>query len=38
MMLRLREDSAQPLPDREELMRNAPAAAEGFFLVPRVVE
>lgn len=38
MVLRLREDSVQPLPDREELMRNAPAAAEGFFLVPRVVE
>ena len=38
MVLRLREDLAQPLPSREALMRNAPQMAEGFFIVPRVVE
>ena len=38
MVLRLREDLAQPLPSRETLMRNAPQMAEGFFIVPRVVE
>lgn len=38
MVLRLREDLAEPLPSREALMRNAPQMAEGFFIVPRVVE
>lgn len=36
--LRLREDLAQGLQDRAVLMANAPAQAEGYFLVPRVVE
>jgi aspartyl/glutamyl-tRNA(Asn/Gln) amidotransferase C subunit len=38
LALRLREDIAKPLPDREELMQNAPQAAGGLFIVPRVVE
>ena len=38
MALRLRQDSPEPLPARDQLMQNAPSAAEGFFLVPRVVE
>ena len=38
MVLRLRQDTPEPLPTRDELMQNAPQAAEGFFLVPRVVE
>jgi aspartyl-tRNA(Asn)/glutamyl-tRNA(Gln) amidotransferase subunit C len=38
LALRLRPDIAQALPDREELLKNAPAVAEGLFLVPRVVE
>lgn len=36
--LRLRPDEALPLPDRAELLKNAPEQAEGLFLVPRVVE
>jgi aspartyl-tRNA(Asn)/glutamyl-tRNA(Gln) amidotransferase subunit C len=35
---RLREDVAEPLPDRDELLRNAPAQQQGLFLVPRVIE
>ena len=38
LALRLREDSPQPLQDRDELMQNAPQAAAGLFVVPRVVE
>jgi aspartyl-tRNA(Asn)/glutamyl-tRNA(Gln) amidotransferase subunit C len=38
LALRLREDLPAVLPERAELMKNAPAVAEGLFLVPRVVE
>lgn len=38
LALRLRDDVAKPLPDRELLMQNAPQAAGGLFIVPRVVE
>ncbi|MBV6305733.1 Asp-tRNA(Asn)/Glu-tRNA(Gln) amidotransferase subunit GatC [Candidimonas humi] len=39
--LRLRPDAAAPthtLEQRQELMSNAPAASEGLFLVPTVLE
>jgi len=39
--LRLREDQAAPThteAERAELMSNAPAQAEGLFLVPTVIE
>lgn len=36
--LRLRDDLAETLPPREALMQNAPQAAAGLFIVPRVVE
>jgi aspartyl-tRNA(Asn)/glutamyl-tRNA(Gln) amidotransferase subunit C len=35
---RLREDLATGQPDRESLMKNAPARQDGLFLVPRVIE
>jgi aspartyl-tRNA(Asn)/glutamyl-tRNA(Gln) amidotransferase subunit C len=35
---RLREDVAEPTPDRAELLQNAPAQQDGLFLVPRVIE
>ena len=35
---RLREDLANDKPDREAVMRNAPARQDGLFLVPRVIE
>ena len=38
LALRLRPDSAQTLPPRELLMQNAPQAAGGLFVVPRVIE
>lgn len=38
LALRLRDDRAQPLPEREELMKNAPQSAAGLFIVPKVVE
>ncbi len=38
LSLRLREDQAQPLPDRALLMQNAPEQSGGLFVVPRVVE
>ncbi|MFZ9345494.1 MAG: Asp-tRNA(Asn)/Glu-tRNA(Gln) amidotransferase subunit GatC [Burkholderiaceae bacterium] len=38
LALRLRDDQAQDLPARDELMKNAPQAAGGLFIVPRVVE
>ena len=38
LSLRLREDEAQALPAREDLMKNAPEQSGGLFLVPRVVE
>lgn len=35
---RLREDAVSEHPDREANMRNAPAAEDGLFLVPKVIE
>lgn len=35
---RLREDVAGEQPDRESLLKNAPASQDGLFLVPKVVE
>ncbi|MCY7318601.1 MAG: Asp-tRNA(Asn)/Glu-tRNA(Gln) amidotransferase subunit GatC [Ramlibacter sp.] len=36
--LRLRDDAATEVIDREANMRNAPAREAGLFLVPRVIE
>ena len=36
--LRLREDAASEVIDREANMRNAPAREAGLFLVPKVIE
>ena len=36
--LRLREDLVSETNNREANMRNAPEAAEGYFLVPKVIE
>ncbi|MBU3724750.1 MAG: Asp-tRNA(Asn)/Glu-tRNA(Gln) amidotransferase subunit GatC [Burkholderiaceae bacterium] len=38
LALRLRADEPAALPSRETLMQNAPQAAGGLFIVPRVVE
>ena len=38
LALRLRADQAAALPPREVLMQNAPQAAAGLFIVPKVVE
>ena len=35
---RLRSDQVTEHVDRERFQRNAPATAEGYYLVPRVVE
>jgi aspartyl-tRNA(Asn)/glutamyl-tRNA(Gln) amidotransferase subunit C len=35
---RLRDDAVTETTDREAVMRNAPAHADGLFLVPRVIE
>lgn len=35
---RLRHDEVTEHVDRERFQRNAPATAEGYYLVPRVVE
>jgi aspartyl-tRNA(Asn)/glutamyl-tRNA(Gln) amidotransferase subunit C len=35
---RLRKDLAGVQPDRESIMKNAPASQDGLFLVPRVIE
>lgn len=35
---RLRDDAVTEKVDREENMKNAPEKAEGFFLVPQVIE
>ena len=35
---RLREDVAIDHPDRDTIMKNAPASQDGLFLVPRVIE
>ena len=36
--LRLREDAASEVIDRDANMRNAPAREAGLFLVPKVIE
>ena len=36
--LRLRDDAATEVIDREANMRNAPARESGLFLVPKVIE
>ena len=36
--LRLREDTASEVIDRDANMRNAPAREAGLFLVPKVIE
>jgi aspartyl-tRNA(Asn)/glutamyl-tRNA(Gln) amidotransferase subunit C len=33
-----RPDEVQPSMDREEALRNAPAQANGLFIVPKIVE
>lgn len=41
VVLRLRDDTAQPAAtpqERDTLMANAPATADGLFLVPTVIE
>jgi len=38
MVLRLREDRIAETDRRESLMANAPAAQDGYFLVPKVIE
>jgi aspartyl-tRNA(Asn)/glutamyl-tRNA(Gln) amidotransferase subunit C len=38
MVLRLREDAVTEGNRRDDLLKNAPDAAEGYFLVPRVIE
>jgi aspartyl-tRNA(Asn)/glutamyl-tRNA(Gln) amidotransferase subunit C len=38
MVLRLREDVVTETNQREKFQSNAPEAAEGYFLVPKVIE
>ena len=38
MVLRLREDVVSEVDRRDEFLRNAPESAQGYFLVPRVIE
>jgi aspartyl-tRNA(Asn)/glutamyl-tRNA(Gln) amidotransferase subunit C len=38
MVLRLRDDAVTEKNEREKLQSNAPAAADGYFLVPKVIE
>ncbi len=38
MVLRLRDDVVTETDHREKYQKNAPQAAEGYFLVPRVIE
>jgi aspartyl-tRNA(Asn)/glutamyl-tRNA(Gln) amidotransferase subunit C len=38
MVLRLREDVVTESNHRDDYLRNAPQAAEGFYLVPKVME
>lgn len=38
MGLKLRVDAVAPLGTREAVLANAPEQAEGFFVVPKVVE
>ena len=36
--VRLRPDRAEPTPDRDVVLANAPRTADGCFVVPRVVD
>ena len=38
MVLRLRDDVVTEINHREKYQKNAPQAAEGYFLVPKVIE
>ena len=38
MVLRLRDDAVTETDRREKYQRNAPQVAEGYFLVPKVIE
>ena len=38
MVLRLRDDAVTETNHREKYQKNAPQAAEGYFLVPKVIE
>ena len=38
MVLRLRDDAVIEIDQREKYQKNAPQAAEGYFLVPKVIE
>ena len=38
MVLRLRDDAVTEIDQREKYQKNAPQAAEGYFLVPKVIE
>jgi aspartyl-tRNA(Asn)/glutamyl-tRNA(Gln) amidotransferase subunit C len=38
MVLRLRDDVVTEMNQREKFQKNAPQAAEGYFLVPKVIE
>ncbi len=38
MVLRLRDDTATAPNERDKFQKNAPNAAEGYFLVPKVIE
>ena len=38
MVLRLRDDAVTELNHREKYQNNAPQAAKGYFLVPKVIE
>lgn len=38
MVLRLRDDAVTEIDQRDKFQKNAPQAAEGYFLVPKVIE
>lgn len=38
MVLRLRDDAVTEVNRRDVFLKNAPDAADGYFLVPRVIE
>ncbi|TAG05968.1 MAG: Asp-tRNA(Asn)/Glu-tRNA(Gln) amidotransferase subunit GatC [Betaproteobacteria bacterium] len=38
MVLRLRDDVATAANERDKFQKNAPQSAEGYFLVPKVIE
>jgi aspartyl-tRNA(Asn)/glutamyl-tRNA(Gln) amidotransferase subunit C len=38
MVLRLRDDTVTETNHRDKYQKNAPQAAEGYFLVPKVIE